>query len=290
MAHDKQVDDVSGVEMTGHEWDGLRELNNPLPRWWLWTFYVTCAWAVVYWVLMPSWPLLDDYLRGVRGHSQRAVVMEEVAALQAQRATAGAGLQEVSLEEIQQTPDLLQFAMANGAAAFGDNCAACHGSGGQGATGYPNLNDDVWLWGGTLDEIHQTLLYGIRAEHDETRMGDMPAFGRDGILNRQEIRATANHVLTLSGQEPEEGADLALGEELFVNNCAACHGESGEGMRELGSANLADHEWLYGGSLQAVMASIDQGRAGVMPAWDARLDPVTIKSLAVYVHALGGGE
>ncbi len=291
MAHHKHVDDISGVETTGHEWDGLRELNNPLPRWWLWTFYASCVVAVIYWVMMPSWPLVSGYLPGIRGYHQRAVVMEEVAALEAQRAQLGAGLKDVSLEKIQDTPDLLQFAMASGAAAFGDNCAPCHGSGGQGGKGYPNLNDDAWLWGGSLEAIQQTITHGIRAaDDDQTRMGDMPAFGSTGILSNEEIRATANYVRTLSGEKPEDGANLALGKETFVNNCAACHGEDGKGMQDLGSANLTDHDWLYGGDLDTIMTTIQNGRGGVMPAWGQRLGDVTIKSLAVYVHSLGGGE
>lgn len=288
MAHKKHVDELSGIETTGHEWDGLRELNNPLPRWWLWTFYVTCAWALVYWVLMPSWPLATDYMRGIRGHSQRAVVMQEVAALQEQRTQVGAGLQDAPLEEIENTPELLQFAMASGAAAFGDNCAPCHGSGGQGFPGYPNLNDDAWLWGGSLEAIHQTIRHGIRADDDETRMGDMPAFA--DVLSTEEIHATAGYVLSLSGATPPEGTDLAMGEEAFLNNCAACHGEDGKGIADLGSANLTDRDWLYGGDVDTIVASIQHGRAGMMPAWQERLDAVTIKSLAVYVHALGGGE
>jgi len=286
----KDIDQISGIETTGHEWDGLKELNNPLPRWWLWTFYVCCAWAVVYWVLMPSWPLVSDYTRGVRGHSQRAVVMQEVAAMRDLRAENGAGLADAELAAIQSDEKMLDFAMANGRAAFGDNCAPCHGSGGAGAIGYPNLNDDAWLWGGTLDDIHQTLLYGIRADHDETRFGDMPAFGRDGILDADQIDAVSNHVLAMAGLQAEEGADLAEGETVFLDNCAACHGEDGKGIREVGAPNLTDGIWLYGSDLATIKDGIRNGRGAVMPPWVDRLDPVTLKSLAVYVHSLGGGE
>lgn len=286
----KEIDQISGVETTGHEWDGLKELNNPLPRWWLWTFYATIAWSVVYWILMPSWPLLNDYTRGVRGHSQRAIVIEQVEELKALRAQHGADLADAALEDIQATPRMLEFAMANGRAAFGDNCAPCHGAGGAGAIGYPNLNDDEWIWGGTLDDIHQTILYGIRSGHDEARFGDMPAFGRDGILDAQQVRTVANYVRSLSGLDVEPTADLALGRTIYEDNCASCHGDAGEGMREVGAPSLADPIWLYGSSLEAIIHRIQVGGGGVMPAWDQRLDPVTIKSLAVYVHALGGGE
>ncbi len=286
----KEIDQISGIETTGHEWDGLKELNNPLPRWWLWTFYATIAWSAVYWILMPSWPLLTDYTRGIRGHSQRAIVIEQVEALRALRAQHGADLADAALEDIQATPRMLEFAMANGRAAFGDNCAPCHGAGGAGAIGYPNLNDDDWIWGGTLDDIHQTILYGIRSGHEQARFGDMPAFGRDGLLDAQQVRAVANYVRSLSGLEVEPTADLALGRTIYEDNCASCHGDSGEGMREVGAPNLTDPIWLYGSSLEAIIHRIEVGGGGVMPAWDQRLDPVTIKSLAVYVHALGGGE
>lgn len=286
----KDIDQISGIETTGHEWDGLKELNNPLPRWWLYTFYVCCAWAVFYWIMMPSWPLVSDYARGIRGHSQRAVVMQEVEAMRTVRAETGAGLADAELADIQSTPKLLEFAMANGKAAFGDNCAPCHGGGGGGAVGYPNLNDDAWLWGGTLDDIHQTLLYGIRSDNDETRFGDMPAFGRDELLETGQINAVANYVRSLSGLETEPGADLALGETVFLDNCAACHGDDGKGMREVGAPNLTDGIWLYGNDLNTIVDGIRNGRGAVMPAWIDRLDPVTLKSLAVYVHSLGGGE
>ncbi|WP_436642579.1 cytochrome-c oxidase, cbb3-type subunit III [Microbaculum sp. FT89] len=286
----KEIDEITGTETTGHEWDGLKELNTPLPRWWLWTFYATIVWAVFYWVMMPSWPLINDYARGIRGHSQRAIVMQEVSALQDMRGETGKALADASLQDIQSTPSLLEFAMANGKAAFGDNCAPCHGSGGGGAIGYPNLNDDAWLWGGTLDDIHQTLLYGIRSDNDEARIGDMPAFGRDEILDTDQVRDVASYVASLSGMETNPAADLANGQTVYADNCAACHGDNGEGMTEVGAPNLTDNIWLYGGDLNAIVHRIQVGGGSVMPAWVDRLDPVTLKSLAVYVHSLGGGE
>lgn len=283
-------DEISGVETTGHEWDGLKELNNPLPRWWVLTFYATCIWAVVYWILMPSWPLISDYTKGIRNHSQRAVVTEQVNALREARAARGAVLIDAELSDIQSDPELLQFAMANGRSAFGDNCAPCHGQGAQGFVGFPNLNDDAWLWGGTLDDIQQTIQYGIRSEHPDTRFGDMPAYGVDQIFSREEIRDVASYTLSLSGGQGAEGADLANGEQLFLDNCAACHGDAGMGEPALGAPNLTDSIWLYGGSLETVTESIYAGRGGVMPAFVDRLDEASVKSLAVYVHSLGGGQ
>ncbi|MCC0055040.1 MAG: cytochrome-c oxidase, cbb3-type subunit III [Rhodobiaceae bacterium] len=286
----KHIDELSGIETTGHEWDGLKELNNPLPRWWLWTFYACVIWAVGYWVVYPAWPLVTDYTRGMFGDSDRLRVQREVSELEALRATNGAGLASASLEDIRSNPDYLQFALANGKAAFGDNCAPCHGSGAAGAKGYPNLNDDDWLWGGTLEDIHTTLENGIRWDaNDDTRISDMPAFGRDGILESGQIRNVAAYVLSLSGTTTE-GADIAEGQTLFADNCAACHGEDATGTKDLGAPNLRDAIWLYGGDLPTVVETITNSRHGVMPAWGGRLDEVTIKSLAVYVHSLGGGQ
>ena len=288
--HKKEIDAVSGVETTGHEWDGLKELNNPLPKWWLYVFYATIVWAIGYWVVYPSWPLLSGYTAGVLGNSQRADALAAVEAGQAARAQLGAGLNDASLEEIAAKPELLDFAMANGRAAFGDNCAACHGSGATGAIGYPNLQDDSWIWGGTLEDIYTTLKYGIRSGHDEARMSEMPAFGRDELLDKTQIDQVANFVASRAGLETEPGVDLAAGEVVYQDNCASCHGEDLAGIREMGAPNLLSANYVFGKSVQAIKAQVNAPRHGVMPAWEGRLDPATIKSLAVYVHSFGGGE
>ncbi len=288
MADKKHVDEISGIETTGHEWDGLRELNNPLPRWWVWTFYATIVWAVIYWILMPSWPLISDYTKGIRGHSQRALVTEQVDAMRAERNVLGQGLIGAPLADIQADPDLLQFAMANGRAAFGDNCSACHGTGAAGAVGYPNLNDDDWLWGGTLDDIQYSIAHGIRNEQDPlARIGNMPPFD---YLPRPEVTAVANYVRSLSGLETDEGADLDLGSQVFATNCAACHMPDGTGFQALGAPNLTDNIWLYGSDVATIENGVLNGLGGVMPAFAGRLDEATVKSLAVYIHSLGGGQ
>ena len=288
--HNKEIDQISGVETTGHEWDGLKELNNPLPRWWLWTFYVTIIWGIGYWVAYPAWPLISDYTKGVLGHSTRAEGLAAYNDLIAKRLEKGAGLKDASVEEILGNDDLRQFAVAQGAAAFGDNCAPCHGSGAAGTTDYPNLVDDDWLWGGSVDAIHETIRVGIRSGHDDERAGDMTAFGRDELLEKEDIVTVANYVLSLSGQQTDDGADLEAGKVLFEENCSSCHGEDAKGLQELGAPNLTDAIWLYGGDRETIIKSIHDGRKGVMPAWDTRLDPVTVKSLAVYVHTRGGGQ
>lgn len=288
--HNKEVDQLSGIETTGHEWDGLKELNNPLPRWWLYMFYVTILWAVGYWIVYPSWPLISSYTTGVLGDSQRQNALDDFNAGIAARSVVGEKLVAASFDEIKADQALLEFANASGQAAFGDNCAPCHGTGALGSVGYPNLQDDGWIWGGTMEDIHITLLYGIRSEHDETRIGDMPSFGTDEILDREEISQVSNYVASKAGLEAEAGVDLAAGQTIYDDNCAACHGEDLKGMTEVGAPNLLSANYLYGKSLDAIKAQVHQARNGVMPAWDERLDAATVKSLAVYVHSFGGGQ
>ncbi len=285
----KEIDQASGMETTGHEWDGIKELNTPLPRWWLWVFYATVIWSIGYWVLYPAWPLLTSYTPGILDHSQRDDVMQAVAALKVQRAEQSRALAGATLEQIEADPNLLQFAREAGKSAFGDNCATCHGSGAQGFKGYPNLNDDVWLWGGKLDDIRRTITVGVRSTHPDTRQSQMPAYGRDQLLEAKQIDDLTEYVLSLSGQEADAAA-VARAEPLFKEQCSACHGEDGKGLREFGGPNLTDHEWLYGATKAEIHAQIVNGRGGVMPTWGTRLDPMTIDALAVYVHSLGGGE
>ena len=286
-----EIDPVSGQGTTGHEWDGIKELNTPLPRWWLWTFYATIIWAVGYWLVYPAFPLISGFTGGFAGYSSRGAVMAELESVKARRAGEAAGLATASLTEIRNDPKMLAIALAQGKTAFGDNCAPCHGSGGAGAKGFPVLADDDWLWGNSLDEMVVTITHGIRAAtDDQTRSTMMPAFGKDGILKRDDIAAVANHVRTLAQLEPEKGANLVLGKKVFAENCAVCHGAEGKGDRTLGAPNLTDAIWLYGSEIAAITATIHNPRNGVMPAWGDRLDPVTIKSLALYVQSLGGGR
>jgi cytochrome c oxidase cbb3-type subunit III len=290
MAEHKDVDAVTGTGTTGHEWDGIRELNTPLPRWWLWLFYATIVWAFGYWVVYPAWPTVSGYTAGVFGYSTRAQVESDLADLGKVRGDKAATLAAVPLADIAKDPALLAFARAQGRAAFGDNCAPCHGSGAAGAKGFPNLNDDDWLWGGTLAEIEHTIAFGARSGHRQARDSQMPAFGRDGILKRDEIVEVANHVRGLAGLPTRRGTDIETGRKLYADNCALCHGGTGNGNKELGAPNLTDGIWLYGSDEATIIDVIANSRASVMPAWLGRLDPVTIKSLAVYVHTLGGGK
>ena len=285
----KEKDAVTGTETTGHEWDGIKELNNPLPRWWIWTFYATIVWAIGYTIAYPAWPLIEGATQGVLGYSSRANVEREISEAVVAQQEMLDKIAQLPLEEIRQQPGLFQFATDGGRAAFAVNCSQCHGSGAQGGQGYPNLNDDDWLWGGSLQDIYQTLQHGIRYERDDdTRFSEMPAFG-DGILDREQTAAVANYVLSLSGQEHD--AELAeAGAPIFAENCVACHGEKGGGDDTQGAPALDDAIWLYGGTEAQIRQQVTAPRHGVMPAWGARLGEATIKQLALYVHSLGGGE
>lgn len=285
-----EIDETSGVSTTGHEWDGIKELNNPLPRWWLWTFYLTVIWAVVYWVFMPAWPGLTGYTKGLRNHSERANVAAAIETLEASRTEAMKRLLAVrNIAEVENDPELLQYAMAAGASMFGDNCATCHGAGGQGFPGYPNLNDDSWLWGGTYDDIRRVIRYGVRSSHAESPATVMLAYGRDGLLTSAQISDLTDYVLSLSGKAADEAA-VARAAPLYVAQCASCHGVEGAGDRSQGAPDLTDAIWLYGGDRASIRETLINGRAGVMPAWSGRLSEEQIAALAIYVHSLGGGE
>lgn len=290
MAANVERDAVTGTETTGHEWDGIKELNTPLPKWWLYVFYACIAWSIGYWVIYPAWPSLSGYTKGLLGYSTRVEFQDRMAAAQATHQPFIDRIAGLSVEEVAADPELLQYAMAGGRAVFGENCAACHGAGGQGALGFPVLADDDWLWGGDLASIEQTVLYGIRSGHDEARISEMPGFGADAILEPGQIDDVAQFVLSL-GNRAEDAAAAKRGEAVFAEQCAACHGESGEGIAEIGGPRLSDEIWLYGdGSAAAIAAQISNPRQGVMPAWDGRLNETAIKMAAVYVHSLGGGQ
>jgi len=290
MNDHSDVDKVTGTPTTGHEWDGIKELNTPLPRWWIITFYACIVWAVGYWIVYPAWPLVSGYTSGVLHYSSRADVGVELANLEKIRGEKMVTLGAASLADIEKDPALLALARARGKAVFGDNCAPCHGSGAAGAKGYPNLNDDDWLWGGSLDQIKQTIEFGARSGHPKTHESAMLAFGKEGILKSAEIVTVANYVRSLSGLPTRQGFDAVAGRKLFVDNCASCHGDAGKGNQEVGAPNLTDKIWLYGSDEATIIETITYGRTGVMPAWTGRLDPSTIKAMAVYVHSLGGGQ
>ena len=287
--HGKEIDALSGIETTGHEWDGLKELNHPAPRWWLWVFYVCILFAIGYWVVYPAWPTLSGYTGGAMNWSEYAELKEQQGEIIALRADNEARLAAASLQDVKNDTQLYNYALAGGAVAFKDNCAACHGSGGQGGKGFPNLNDDEWVWGGTLDQIATTIRYGARNENPQTHGGAMAAW-KDS-LKPDEIENVAAYVQKLyMGDKAEQTPERIKGKEIFAQNCAACHGESGEGNADMGAPQLSNDIWLFGGDRETLVQTIAYGRAGVMPAWEGRLSDSTIKQLTVYVHSLGGGK
>ncbi len=297
--HKPEIDKITGVETTGHEWDGLKELNNPLPRWWLWVWLVCCLWAVWYFVLYPAWPVPGGATEGTSGYTQFKELKESQAEIAARQGNYLERFEAASFDEILKDPALYRFAIAGGEISFKDNCAVCHGTGAAGGPGYPNLNDDDWLWAGDVNGIHQTLLHGIRADNDDARVSDMPAFGKDELLSHSQIDSVVDYVLSLSShgevQIDKHGhavkpADLSKGKAIFAENCASCHGNNAKGGREFGAPNLTDPIWLYGGKRADVYNTVYYSRAGLMPAWKDRLDPQTIRQLTIYVHQLGGGE
>ncbi|RED12230.1 cytochrome-c oxidase, cbb3-type subunit III [Pontivivens insulae] len=286
----RRVDEISGTETTGHSWDGIEELNTPLPRWWLWTFYACIAFSAVYVVLFPAIPLVNEATQGVLGWSSRGNLSEELDEVAATNLERTELLQAVSIEDAAADPSLRAFAIAGGRAAFQVNCVQCHGSGAAGGAGYPNLNDDDWLWGGSLAQIEETLLYGIRHDqYDFTRWSEMPAFGA-GILTRAEISDVAWHVLDLAGLDVDDVEAAARGATLYYDQCASCHGDIGEGMDDLGAPTLNDAIWLFGDTHADIAKQITAPRHGVMPGWQDRLGEATVRQLAIYVHGLGGGE
>ena len=283
----KRIDEPTGTETVGHEWDGIEELNTPLPRWWLWTFYLTIIFAIGYVIAYPAWPMIDRATVGMLNWSSRGELAKDMSAADQARATVREQLARIPIERLPEESGLMQQAVAGGAAAFRVNCVQCHGSGAAGSQelGYPNLNDDDWLWGGDLKAIEYTLVHGIRqAGDDETRMSVMPPF--EGAFDTAQLDALVDHVLSLSGKAETN----ATGARIYADNCAACHGPAGGGDRAQGAPTLNDAIWLRGSSREAIKRQILQPRMGMMPKWEGRLDPVTIKMLAAYVHSLGGGE
>ncbi len=275
---------------TGHEWDGIEEFDNPMPRWWLWTFYLTIIWGIGYTIAYPAWPMINSATAGVLGWSTRADVAEEIASVETANAPINARLEEAELTSISADPELNTYAVSAGSAVFKTWCAQCHGSGAAGAKGYPNLLDDDWLWGGSMEDIHATIAHGIRNEDsDDARYSAMPAFGRDELLEPEEIDQVVNYVMSLSGT-PQDASKVEAGAVVYADNCASCHMDDGTGDRSQGAPNLADAIWLFGGDYAALTETVTNARYGVMPAWNLRLSEAEIRAVAAYVHQLGGGE
>jgi cytochrome c oxidase cbb3-type subunit 3 len=290
MADEKPINAATGTELKGHEWDGIQELDTPLPRWWLWTFYATILFAIAYTIAYPAWPMIHSATQGLLGWSSRGALDKELAEREAQVAPIRKAIAETPIEALPGKPQLMQAAVEGGRAAFRVHCVQCHGSGAAGSNGYPNLNDDDWLWGGDLATIEKTIFDGVRnPDHAATRMSQMPAFGRDQLLTPAQVDDVVAYVRTISGQDKASAAAWR-GAKLFADNCAVCHGPAGRGNRTLGAPNLTDGIWLYGGDADTIHQTVWNSRQGVMPRWGDKLDKASVRMLAAYVHSLGGGE
>jgi len=285
-----EKDAISGRETTGHEWDGIKELNNPLPRWWILTFYACIAFAVIWSVLYPSVPGIRGYFHGVLHYSQREELAKSVKAAEAEHADLRTKMASQSVDQIAADPELNEYATAGGRAVFANNCAVCHGAAGSGRPNFPILADDKWLWGGKRADIYKTVQHGIRSPDDaDTRSSAMPRFGADKILTNAQISDVAAHVRVLAKLD-QPSAESQRGAAIFKDNCAACHGAEGQGNRLLGAPALTDGIWLYAGTKDAIRQQVTLPKQGEMPAWGKRLNDLDIKMVSLYVHSLGGGE
>ncbi len=291
-------DDKNQVQTTGHEWDGIQEYNNPLPRWWVWIFYATIIWGLGYTVAFPAWPLLGGETPGMLHFSTRANVAADIAHFEEMNAGVKAELASADMTTLQSNPDVYNYAIQSGRATFATYCSQCHGSGAAGAAGYPNLLDNDWIWGGDIESIFYTINHGVRnGEDDDARLSQMPAFGKDELLSAEEIDNVVNYVRSLSGLDDVDATKAAAGATVFVDNCAACHGEDGKGslangIEDMGAPNLTDAIWLYGSDYATVAHNVNVGPFGVMPAWgkNPSFDEAKLKAVAAYVYQLGGGQ
>lgn len=284
MKNLKNKDELTPTKTTGHEWDGITEYDNPDPFWLRLLFYATLFFSLGYWLFYPSFPAQRE--DGILSWSEYIQLNESLEEIKKIRAPYLLEFNKADFEQIVKDPLLLKFANAGGKSAFANNCAVCHGAGGNGNKGYPNLTAGAWLWGGKLDQIYQTIKYGIRSGHLDARDSQMAAFGKDGILTQEQVTILANFVHGLfKGENFSEEAN-----KLYQTNCASCHGDKGQGIYEFGAPALNDAVWLYGGDIATIYDVIYNGRQGVMPYWQQKLDDSTIRQLAIYVHQLGGGQ
>lgn len=282
-------DPITGRETTGHEWNGIEELDTPVPRVVLFFLTVTTLFAIGYWIAMPAWPLWSTYTKGILGVDQREIVAKQVADARQERAPWVDKIASMDFAAIQADPDLMGRVQLAGRTLFEDNCAACHGVKASGGPGFPNLSAKSWLWGGTPDKIAETIRIGINSTNEDTRISQMTAFGRDGVLNATQISNVVAYVRSLSGLGGDDAAEapaIAAGKDVFAANCVSCHGDDAKGKQDMGAPDLTDKYWIYGGSLDTVFTSVYSGRQGHMPHWGTRLSDVDIKILALYVEAL----
>lgn len=281
----EERDPHSGYLMTGHEWNGIKELNTPVPRAVYFFLTVAALFAIGYWILMPAWPTGSTYTKGLLGIDQRTTVADSLKQAALDRASWAGRIETADFAEIQSDPQLMAFARETGRTLFGDKCAACHGRSAQGGKGFPNLTTSSWLWGGDPSAIAETIRVGINSAHPDSRVSQMLPFGRDSMISRDDVDNVVAYVRSLSDPAAADApADkVAAGKAVFAANCASCHGENGTGKTDVGAPNLTDKFWIYGGDLQSIYTTVWGGRQGHMPTWESRLSPVERKILALYL-------
>lgn len=282
-------DPVTGQVTTGHEWNGIKELYTPIPRIVFFFLATTILFAVCYWVLMPAWPLGKTYTKGLLGIDQKTSVERLVKDATLERSAWTQKIDQMDFAAIQADPSMMTIVEETGHTLFGDNCAACHGTKATGGPGFPNLTAGIWLWGGDPKTIFETLRVGINSTHPDTRTSQMLAFGRDGVIESKQLADVVAYVRSLGGTTDGRDADpqsIAAGQDVFKQNCIACHGDDAKGKRDVGAPDLTDSNWIYGGDLQSVTATVYGGRQGYMPHWEQRLSATQRKILALYVLSL----
>lgn len=286
----EERDSHTGYLTTGHEWNGIKELNTPVPRAVYFFLVTTALFAIGYWILMPAWPLGLSYTKGLLGIDQRDVVSQSLRQAALDRAAWTRRVETESFEAIRADPELMKVVKSAGRTLFGDNCAACHGSNAKGTKGFPDLTTSSRLWGGDAERIFETIRVGVNSAHQDTRTSQMPAFGHDQILQRKDVENVVAFVRSLSNPPRQGGTAISeeAGRAVFAANCASCHGERGAGNTEIGAPDLADQSWIYGGDLESIYATVWSGRQGRMPTWDARLTKLDRKILTLYVLGLRG--
>ncbi len=282
----EERDPKTGYLTTGHEWNGIKELNTPVPRL-VYVFLILAAlYSVVYWILMPAWPIGVTYTKGLLGVDQRQTVQDSLKQAALGRSGWEKQIETESYANIQADPRLMTIVRQTGRTLFGDNCAACHGFNAKGGPGFPNLTTSSWLWGGDPAAIAETIRVGINSTHPDTRVSQMPAFGHDQMIPAADVDKVVAFVQTLSDPSAAKDAppgQVEAGQKIFAANCAACHGDDGKGKTDLGAPNLTDKFWIYGGDKQTIINTVWYGRQGRMPTWENRLSALDRKILALYL-------
>lgn len=276
----------TGYLTTGHEWNGIKELNTPVPRLVYFFLILTALFSFGYWVLMPAWPVGVTYTKGLLGLDDRQNVQDSLKQAALSRDQWTKKVETDSYATIQADPRLMNIVRQSGRTLFGDNCAACHGFNAKGGPGFPDLTTSSWLWGGDPAAIAETIRVGINSTHPDTRVSQMPAFGHDQMIPSADVDNVVAFVQTLSNPSAVKDAkpgQVEAGKAVFAANCATCHGDDGKGKADLGAPNLTDKSWIYGSDKQSILNTVWSGRQGRMPTWENRLTQLDRKILALYL-------